>query len=92
MRNFGYPVVFDASHSVQLPGGQGTASGGERRFVSALARAATAVGIDALFMEVHAKPDSALCDAPNMLELDKLPLLLKQIKSIDDLIKGDGVH
>jgi 2-dehydro-3-deoxyphosphooctonate aldolase (KDO 8-P synthase) len=92
MRNFGYPVVFDASHSVQLPGGQGNASGGERTFVSSLARAATAVGIDALFMEVHAKPDSALCDAPNMLALEKLPLLLKQIKSIDDLIKSEGVH
>jgi 2-dehydro-3-deoxyphosphooctonate aldolase (KDO 8-P synthase) len=92
MRNFGYPVVFDASHSVQLPGGQGTASGGERTFVSSLARAATAVGIDALFMEVHAKPDSALCDAPNMLELEKLPSLLQQIKSIDDLIKGEGSH
>ena len=92
MRNFGYPVVFDASHSVQLPGGQGTASGGERTFVSFLARAATAVGIDALFMEVHAKPDSALCDAPNMLALDTLPLLLKQIKTIDDFIKREGVH
>jgi 2-dehydro-3-deoxyphosphooctonate aldolase (KDO 8-P synthase) len=92
MRNLGYPVVFDASHSVQLPGGQGTASGGERTFVSSLARAATAVGIDALFMEVHSNPDSALCDAPNMLELDTLPLLLKQIKSIDDLIKCKGVH
>ena len=92
MRTFGYPVVFDASHSVQLPGGQGTASGGERTFVSFLARAATAVGIDALFMEVHSKPDSALCDAPNMLELEKLPLLLKQVKSIDDLIKPEGVN
>jgi 2-dehydro-3-deoxyphosphooctonate aldolase (KDO 8-P synthase) len=92
MRDFGYPVVFDASHSVQLPGGQGTASGGQRQFVSYLARAASAVGIDALFMEVHSNPDSALCDGPNMLEIQGLPLLLKQIKSIDDLIKGEGVH
>ena len=92
MRDFGYPVVFDASHSVQLPGGQGTASGGQRQFVSYLARAACAVGIDALFMEVHSTPDSALCDAPNMLELQTLPHLLKQIKSIDDLIKGEEVN
>lgn len=92
MRDFGYPVVFDASHSVQLPGGQGTASGGQRQFVSYLARAASAVGIDALFMEVHSNPDSALCDAPNMLDLQTLPHLLKQVKSIDDLIKGEGVN
>ena len=92
MRDFGYPVVFDASHSVQLPGGQGTASGGQRQFVSYLARASSAVGIDALFMEVHSDPDSALCDAPNMLELQTLPQLLKQIKSIDDLIKGEGIN
>jgi 2-dehydro-3-deoxyphosphooctonate aldolase (KDO 8-P synthase) len=92
MRDFGYPVVFDASHSVQLPGGEGTASGGQRQFVSYLARAASAVGIDSLFMEVHSKPDSALCDAPNMLELKTLAHLLKQIKSIDDLIKGEGVN
>lgn len=92
MRTFGYPVVFDASHSVQLPGGLGTASGGQRQFVSHLARAATAVGIDALFMEVHSQPDSALCDAPNMLTLQSLPLLLKQIQSIDGMIKDEGFH
>lgn len=92
MRAFGYPVVFDASHSVQLPGGRGTASGGERQFVSSLARAATAVGIDALFLEVHSQPDSALCDAPNMLSLESLPFLLKQVRSIDGMIKGDGLQ
>lgn len=89
MRDIGYPVVFDATHSVQLPGGLGTASDGQRRFVSYLSRAATAVGIDALFMEVHSQPDSALCDASNMLELDSLPFLLKQIKSIDKMVKSD---
>ena len=92
MRTFGYPVVFDASHSVQLPGGLGAASGGQRDFVSHLARAATAVGIDALFMEVHSHPDSALCDAPNMLTLQSLPLLLKQIQAIDAVIKAEGFH
>ena len=89
MRDIGYPVVFDATHSVQLPGGLGTASDGQRQFVSYLSRAATAVGIDALFMEVHSQPDSALCDASNMIELDSLPLLLKQIKSIDKMVKSD---
>jgi len=88
MRDLGYPVVFDATHSVQLPGGLGTASGGQRQFVSYLSRAATAVGIDALFMEVHLQPDSALCDASNMLDLNSLPFLLKQIKSIDKIVKG----
>jgi len=89
MRDLGYPVVFDATHSVQLPGGLGTASGGQRQFVSYLSRAATAVGIDALFMEVHLQPDSALCDASNMLDLNSLPFLLKQIKSIDKIVKGE---
>ena len=90
MRDLGYPVVFDATHSVQLPGGLGTASGGQRQFVSYLSRAATAVGIDALFMEVHLQPDSALCDASNMLDLNSLPFLLKQIKSIDKIVKGEA--
>jgi len=89
MRTFGYPVVFDATHSVQLPGGLGTASGGQRQFVLYLSRAATAVGIDALFVEVHLQPDSALCDGSNMLELNCLPHLLKQIKSIDRMVKDE---
>jgi 2-dehydro-3-deoxyphosphooctonate aldolase (KDO 8-P synthase) len=87
MREFGYPVVFDSTHSVQLPGGLGTSSGGQRQFVSCLSRAATAVGIDALFLEVHHQPDDALCDASNMLDLDSLPLLLEQVKAIDRVVK-----
>ena len=91
MRSFGYPVVFDASHSVQLPGGLGTASGGERRFVECLARAAAAAGIDGLFMEVHGDPDRARCDGPNMLGVDSLAPLLRQVQAIDALVRGDGV-
>ncbi len=90
MREFGYPVVFDSTHSVQLPGGLGTSSGGQRQFVSCLSRAATAVGIDALFLEVHHQPDDALCDASNMLDLDSLPLLLEQVKAIDSIVKEGG--
>ncbi len=88
MRRFGYPVVFDATHSVQLPGGAGSASGGEREFVSHLARAAVAVGCDAVFMEVHHNPDKALCDGPNMISLDELVPILRQLKEIDNLIRG----
>lgn len=88
MRGFGYPVVFDATHSVQLPGGAGTSSGGQREFVSHLARAAAAVGCDAVFMEVHPNPDKALCDGPNMISLDELVPILRQLKEIDNLIKG----
>jgi 2-dehydro-3-deoxyphosphooctonate aldolase (KDO 8-P synthase) len=87
MRGLGYPVMFDATHSVQLPGAGGTASSGERQFVPHLARAAAAVGIDALFMEVHACPDKALCDGLNMLSLDELPALLKQVQEIDGIVK-----
>jgi 2-dehydro-3-deoxyphosphooctonate aldolase (KDO 8-P synthase) len=87
IRGFGYPVVFDATHSVQLPGAGGTASSGDRQFVPHLARAAAAVGIDALFMEVHICPDKALCDGPNMMSLDELPALLKQVREIDRIVK-----
>lgn len=87
MREFGYPVMFDATHAVQLPGAGGIASSGDRRFVPHLARAAAAVGIDALFMEVHACPDKALCDGPNMLPLEELPALLKQVREIDGIVK-----
>jgi 2-dehydro-3-deoxyphosphooctonate aldolase (KDO 8-P synthase) len=83
MRNFGCPVMFDATHSVQLPGGQGQTTGGQREFVAPLARAAVAAGIDALFMEVHDDPDQALCDGPNMIDLETLPALLKQVKGIE---------
>jgi 2-dehydro-3-deoxyphosphooctonate aldolase (KDO 8-P synthase) len=89
MRSFGYPVVFDASHSVQLPGGLGASSGGERQFVTCLARAAAAAGIDALFMEVHPDPEHARCDGPNMLALESLAPLLRHIKTIDALVR-DG--
>ncbi len=88
MRALGYPVVFDATHSVQLPGAGGTRSGGERQFVPALARAAAAVGIDALFMEMHEDPDRTLpdgrplSDGPNMLKIDDLPRLLDEIAGI----------
>lgn len=82
MRELGYPVIFDATHSVQMPGGQGGKSGGQRQFVPHLARAATAIGIDALFLEVHENPDIALSDGPNMIPLAQLETLLKQILSI----------
>ena len=82
MREFGYPVVFDATHSVQMPGGQGATSGGQRQFVPYLARAATAVGVDALFMEIHETPDTALSDGPNMVPLAHLEALLQQVLSI----------
>ena len=82
MRDFGFPVVFDATHSVQLPGGRGTASGGDRRFVAPLARAAAAAGVDALFLEVHENPDAALCDGPNSLALSDVPELLTAVMRI----------
>lgn len=87
MRTFGYPVVFDATHSVQLPGGAGTTSSGQRQFVPALARAAVSVGVDALFMEVHPDPDQAPSDGPNMLKLADLPALLAQVRAIDTLMR-----
>jgi len=90
MRELGYPVVFDATHSLQLPGGLGKASGGERQFIGALARAGVAVGIDAIFMEVHENPDLALSDGPNSLSLRDLEGLLKRLKEIDGIVK-DGL-
>jgi 2-dehydro-3-deoxyphosphooctonate aldolase (KDO 8-P synthase) len=82
MRGFGVPVVFDATHSVQLPGGEGTRSGGERQYVEPLARAAVAFGVDAVFMEVHADPDRAPSDGPTMLALSRLPPLLLELRAI----------
>jgi 2-dehydro-3-deoxyphosphooctonate aldolase (KDO 8-P synthase) len=82
MRQTGYPVIFDATHSVQLPGGAGTSSGGQRDFAPMLARAAVAAGIDGIFMEVHPEPERALCDGPNSLRLDTIFDLLAQLKSI----------
>ena len=88
MRSFGVPVVFDATHSVQLPGGAGTASAGQREFVPYLARAAVATGCDALFMEIHPDPDHAPSDGPNMLRLEDLPALLAQVTQIDRIVRG----
>jgi 2-dehydro-3-deoxyphosphooctonate aldolase (KDO 8-P synthase) len=82
MQHTGCPVVFDATHSVQLPGGAGTHSGGQREFAPVLARAAIAAGADGVFLEVHEDPDKALCDGPNSLPLDQLPDLLVQLKAI----------
>jgi len=82
MRETGFPVVFDATHSVQLPSGGGTASGGDRRFVPPLVRAAVAVGVEGLFLETHECPDRALCDGPNSLAIKSLPALLDQVKAI----------
>jgi 2-dehydro-3-deoxyphosphooctonate aldolase (KDO 8-P synthase) len=87
MRSFGYPVVFDVTHSLQLPGGMGKSSGGQREFAEHLARAAVAAGVDGLFIEVHPEPDKALCDGPNMITLDKIKEMLIPIKAIDELIK-----
>ncbi|MCK5931120.1 MAG: 3-deoxy-8-phosphooctulonate synthase [Fulvimarina manganoxydans] len=88
MAETGHPVVFDATHSVQQPGGQGGSSGGERRFVETLARAACAVGVAGLFIETHDDPDNAPSDGPNMVPLDRMPELLKRLKALDDLTKG----
>lgn len=88
MRSFGYPVIFDATHSLQLPGGAGNSSGGQREFVPYITRAAAATGCDGIFMEVHPDPDKAPCDGPNMFKLENLPSLLKQIKDIDRVVKS----
>jgi len=94
MRAIGFPVVFDATHSVQLPGAGGDRSGGERQYVPALARAAVAVGVDALFMEMHEDPDRTLddgrplSDGPNMLRIDDLPRLLRELRAITTAVRG----
>ena len=90
MRATGCPVVFDATHSVQLPGGQGNASGGQREFVPVLARAAVAAGVAGLFMETHPDPDRALSDGPNAWPLDRMEPLLATLKALDDVIKQRG--
>ncbi len=84
MRSFGCPVIFDATHSVQLPGGAGGSSGGQREFIAPLSRAAVAAGIDGLFMEVHPTPDTALCDGPNSIPLDAMEQLLVQLIRIHE--------
>lgn len=90
MQSFGYPVVFDATHSVQLPGANGTSSGGDRRFVTPLAKAAMAVGANVLFFEVHPEPDKALCDGANMLSLDDVKRVFKQCKDIFELVRNEN--
>jgi len=88
MREFGWPVVFDATHSVQLPSGAGNASGGQPQFIEPLARAAVAVGVDGIFVEVHDRPDQALSDGPNALRLDQLAGFCKRLRALDGLIKA----
>ena len=90
MRETGCPVVFDATHSVQLPGGQGTSSGGQREFVPVLARAAVATGVSGLFMETHPDPAKAMSDGPNAWPLDRMESLLTTLVEIDKLVKGRG--
>lgn len=90
MRASGWPVVFDATHSVQLPGAAGEGSGGEPQFIEPLARAAAAVGIDGLFVEVHDHPEEALSDGANALRLDLLPGFLRRVRAIDGLVKGSN--
>ena len=87
IRKMGYPVIFDATHSIQLPGGAGTSSGGRRDMAVYLSRAAVATGIDGLFVEVHPDPDRALCDGPNSLDMRTLPELLAVLKEIDGIVK-----
>ncbi|MBF0520571.1 MAG: 3-deoxy-8-phosphooctulonate synthase [Nitrospirae bacterium] len=89
MKQYGYPVVFDATHSVQLPGGLGNASGGERKFVPTLAKAAVAAGCDGLFMEVHPEPDNALCDGPNMINYETAKNVLNVSKTIYKLVNSN---
>ena len=90
LRGLGYPVVFDGTHSVQLPGGQGAASGGQREMIPCLVRAAVAAGVDALFLEVHPEPDKGLCDAASMLPLAELAALLEDAKNIHAVVSRES--
>lgn len=87
MKDFGYPVVFDATHSVQMPGANGDSTGGDRRFVPLLAKAAVAAGVDTLFFEIHPDPDNAPCDGPNMLKLEDAKSVLKTCKQIFEVVR-----
>ncbi len=89
LKGLGCPVVLDVTHSVQLPGGQGTCSGGQREFIPLLARAAVAVGVDALFMEVHPNPDAAKCDGPNSLPLAEVPALWRELKALHRFLREE---
>jgi 2-dehydro-3-deoxyphosphooctonate aldolase (KDO 8-P synthase) len=88
MQGLGCPVIFDATHAVQQPGGRGTSTGGQREFVAPLARAAVAVGVDGLFMETHPDPDNALSDGPNMVPLHRLEALLRQLLALRQVLEG----
>ena len=88
MAETGHPVIFDATHSVQQPGGRGNSSGGERKFVATLARAACAVGVAGLFIETHQDPDNAPCDGPNMIPVQELAALIRELRAFDDIRKG----
>ena len=88
MAETGYPIIFDATHSVQQPGALGDSSGGQRRFVATLAKAACAVGVAGLFIETHQDPDNAPCDGPNMIQIDEIPDLIKRLRDFDALAKG----
>ena len=90
MAEIGAPVIFDATHSVQQPGGQGTSSGGDRRFVPVLARAAVAVGVAGIFIETHEDPDNAPSDGPNMVPIDQLPALVEELMALDAIAKKRG--
>jgi 2-dehydro-3-deoxyphosphooctonate aldolase (KDO 8-P synthase) len=90
MRGLGCPVVFDATHSVQLPGGAGGSSGGQREFIPTLARAAVGAGVDGIFMEVHPEPEKALCDGPNSMPLDQVESLLKKLLEIHTVVSAEG--
>jgi 2-dehydro-3-deoxyphosphooctonate aldolase (KDO 8-P synthase) len=89
MRSLGCPVIFDATHSVQLPGGAGGISGGQREFIPPLARAAVAAGLDGIFMEVHPQPEKALCDGPNSMPLERVESLLKTLLKIHAVVSED---
>ena len=91
MAQTGYPVIFDATHSVQMPGGQGATTGGQREYVPVLSRAAMAVGVAGVFMETHNDPDNAPCDGPNMVPVSELKELLKTLKAFDELSKANPI-
>ena len=88
MRGMDYPVIFDATHSIQIPGGRGTSSGGQRDFAPVLARAAVAAGISGVFMETHPDPEKALSDGPNAWPLDRIESLLKTLIALDNIVKS----
>jgi len=92
MAQTGYPVVMDATHSVQQPGGRGGSSGGQREFAPVMARAAVAVGVAAVFMETHQDPDNAPCDGPNMIFLDQMPALIDTLMRFDALAKANPIE